>query len=176
MRLLCVGLGLAGVALAEAAGEAPGMPAEAAEQATSTAITLAGNPSGLARFPEQCTKVEEKAAVRCCSDSAEQPNRKTYGCHPQETLASATAICTSKGLRLCSGEEIKVGKVNFMGCGYDSARIWSSTICDSATVRRLQEPQAAPKRTEAEPVFAQIIMPGIHGPQPLWFSPNLLVV
>jgi len=96
--------------------------------------TMAGNPFGLKIHPEQCTSVEGKAAVRCCSDSVDKVPSAKYGCHPLETRASAEAICQKKGYRLCTQPEIAAGRANYMGCGFDMKRVWTSTACD----RRLQ--------------------------------------
>jgi len=131
--------------------------------------TLAGNPSGLRLNPEQCTDVEEKAAVRCCGDSVEKIPSRNYGCHALETRASATAICKHNGFRLCTQPEVMAGRSNYMGCGFDMKRIWTSTPCDK---RRLESKASAENSVQEKQYERTVAWDDAHklGPLPLFSS------
>jgi len=138
--------------------------AEAASERT--ASTMAGNPSGLKLHPEQCSGVAVKAAVRCCSDTLSKVPANEYGCHPLETQAAAEDICRSKGFRLCHRSEILAGRTNYVGCGFDSKRVWTSTACD--TERRLQ-PKLAREEVQ-RPIKDQGSGPALISGPPLFSS------
>jgi len=96
-------------------------------------MSLAGNPRWLKRHQAQCTRQDEKLYVRCCSSSGAKVPMRTYGCNAGKTYAEATAICSGRGFRLCTQQEIMAGKTSGTGCGYDFKRVWTSTAAkDSA--------------------------------------------
>eukprot|EP00298_Acanthocystis_sp_HF-20_P017674 c21803_g1_i3.p1 GENE.c21803_g1_i3~~c21803_g1_i3.p1 ORF type:complete len:1064 (-),score=458.95 c21803_g1_i3:71-3262(-) len=97
-------------------------------------LSLAGNPRFLSRFPVKCSPNEQKLAVRCCHPQF-KVSMAQYGCNKDKTYDEANAICKSKGLSLCSLDQIKKCNTCGTGCGYDAARIWTSSTNHVPNIR-----------------------------------------
>jgi len=68
-----------------------------------------------------------RAAVRCCSLNGRQCQSQTVGCLEGVSFNHATTACSSRGLRLCSQQELDRGVCCGTGCGFDGRRVWSNT-------------------------------------------------
>ena len=53
------------------------------------------------------------------------------GCYSNKTWSQAKAICEDQGGRLCTATEVAADEAKSTGCGFDNARVWSSTQCGS---------------------------------------------
>jgi hypothetical protein len=92
--------------------------------------TLAGNPRcklAICRRKPKDTPATARLAVRCCTKTGGRVMMNKYGCNNKKTYQQANAICTRKGYRLCSLEEVEKCVTCGTGCGYDFQRIWTST-------------------------------------------------
>eukprot|EP00928_Gymnodinium_smaydae_P004107 TRINITY_DN11432_c0_g1_i2.p1 TRINITY_DN11432_c0_g1~~TRINITY_DN11432_c0_g1_i2.p1 ORF type:complete len:932 (-),score=86.27 TRINITY_DN11432_c0_g1_i2:146-2863(-) len=76
----------------------------------------------------------ESKNVACCSDSDGLVECKVkslgLGCSQMtaKNHGEAAAICSRKGMRLCSRKELSIGTCCQKGCNIDSSRVWTSDI------------------------------------------------
>jgi len=68
-----------------------------------------------------------RSSVRCCSFDGRRCESRTVGCLQGVSHSQATAACSSRGLRLCSQQELNRGVCCATGCGFDGRRVWTNT-------------------------------------------------
>jgi len=82
-----------------------------------------------AQYSESSNDWGNKLGVACCNDSG---TGSRPDCLSAVTFDEANAKCQSKGLRLCTRNEIEEGKAEGTGCSFDAYLQWTSTPCDVA--------------------------------------------
>merc|ERR1711998_612247 len=108
-------------------------------------MTLAGGRKDLNKHPPKCSPTSEKHSVRCCSKSGDpRVMMDKYGCNPGRTFSGAQKICSAKSLRLCTQAEIKAGKTEGTGCGYDEHRVWTSSHASNPAPKPKPTPKPRP--------------------------------
>jgi len=108
-------------------------------------MTLAGGRKYLNKHPPKCSPTSEKHSVRCCSKSGDpRVMMDKYGCNPGRTFSGAQKICSAKSLRLCTQAEIKAGKTEGTGCGYDEHRVWTSSHASNPAPKPKPTPKPRP--------------------------------
>lgn len=126
-----------------------GASAAMAQLNVSNVKTVVGCPTGngmqkvgnkwVTDVPEKCFSVsadspQQTAGVRCCHESIAALPMKKYGaCNNlvAATYQEAVRICSTKGLRVCTLDELWSGRSCKTGCGLDRARVWTATPCDA---------------------------------------------
>ena len=73
-------------------------------------------------------------AVGCCTQDGSSGVRPDCSAHPK-THAEAVQICADHGYRLCTYDELTLGRggvgmTEGTGCSYNVAYQWSSTVCN----------------------------------------------
>eukprot|EP01045_Picozoa_sp_COSAG04_P040630 COSAG04_NODE_11964_length_678_cov_0.435233_2_plen_169_part_01 len=108
----------------------------------------------------ECSDDGTDHKVRCCADSeagevCEVPCTSTRSCEelgwpevegsqdhicgtvgrgcPHMNFVGAEAECASMGARLCTIEELGSGEAHGTGCGFDSERVWTSSVGSCGT-------------------------------------------
>lgn len=81
----------------------------------------------------ECLAKEQTSgmAVHCCSGTLGSDlicQRK--GCRVVDNYADAEAFCVSRGLRLCSANEVNSNACCDKGCGFNFRLTWTSSVCD----------------------------------------------
>merc|ERR1719204_584352 len=79
-----------------------------------------------AQYSESSNDWGNKLGVACCNDSG---TGSRPDCLSAVTFDEANAKCQSKGLRLCTRNEIEEGKAEGTGCSFDAYLQWTSTPC-----------------------------------------------
>ena len=158
-------------------------------------MSAGGTPDVWDTLPPECSDDGTDHKVRCCADKVvgsvcEVPCTSTRSCEelgwpevegsqdhicgtvgrgcPHMNFVGAEAECASMGARLCTIEELGSGEAHGTGCGFDSERVWTSSVgsCGTAwgtTVSHLSahghpnewsSPEGAPECTEDSTVLA----------------------
>eukprot|EP00930_Biecheleria_cincta_P045143 TRINITY_DN3111_c0_g1_i1.p1 TRINITY_DN3111_c0_g1~~TRINITY_DN3111_c0_g1_i1.p1 ORF type:complete len:1416 (+),score=225.02 TRINITY_DN3111_c0_g1_i1:104-4351(+) len=119
-----------------------------------------GNPNNenLRRPLVMCQSDDFAAEVRCCATPSTNSTKVDmfYGCHESKTFSEAKAICESNGLRLCTSMEIQQCRTCDTGCGFNSRRVWTSTLCYNET-------QPTPTPSPATPTPSPTPSPTLTG-------------
>jgi len=74
------------------------------------------------------SRFDSGIAVRCCSADGQTGYSPDCNAHPA-TYQDAVDVCTSRGYRLCTVQEIILERTKGTGCSYDGAYTWVSDEC-----------------------------------------------
>lgn len=93
--------------------------------------------------------IENGRAVNCCQGQLSSFNLECLrpDCLLATSFLEATAHCESKGMRLCSTQELEIGVCCGKGCNFDWRVGWTADICDNTP----QTPEPTPSPTTPEP-------------------------